>query len=1067
MTRQTRISAFADRTIEACWLLALVFAPYFFNLLTARHFEPDKATVVRALALVALAAWGIKSIERTTVLGDRINWRAWLRAPLAIPALVFAGVFLLATATSVAPYISWWGSYNRLQGTYTNLSYIALFAVIVGNLRTRAQLDRLITTVVLAGFSVSVYGLLQHYGHDPLPWKGDVLTRISSTLGNSIFVAAYLIMVVPLVLFRIATSLMALRHAKGARSRGDWLWAGALLVLLLGQQALLLGLLKVGAAVRVNDFRYWWVFPFGLAIITASFALVSRRQTQTPSRALAGFTGGALTLWILAFLAIYGASSGVQQVDPNPLLANWGAWMALGVAGILAFVVASFFLPRRPESESAPFAVLELAGYLVVLVALLLAIFYSQSRGPQIGLLVGLAVFVNLLLWRLQQNAVALALPRAGLLRRLMLAAVGVELAAVAFLLVFNLSHAPVFERLRQIPYVGRFGEFLETSDGTGRVRTLIWAGDGQGKGALGLIVSNPIRTIIGYGPETMFTAYNPFYPPELARYEARGASPDRSHQAELDELVTKGALGLLSYFFLFLSAGWLSWRLIKGSTNFVSQALFIACISVILSHLFEGLTGIPIVSTLTMLWVTLGLLVVGGLMDGQLSLGAAAADAGPSPEPAPVDPGPARGNGKGARGRGSRAGSQPGPRRAGAAPRASAVPARRAGSFRWTYAFIGVTALLGLWFWNLKVDYADMWYNQAASFQPGTIDEELFRYSRVLNAVATAPNEDYYYLQLGNSLIQLAYGYKARAPQSDADVAPPRPNQSFTDLFQGGSAEDRARSTWQGNSVEQLLEYARLVLERARELNPGNKDHYANLGRLFALWYGLKNDRVKLDQSLHWYAAAHDVAPNDVVILDEWATTMASQGPSKYPEIEAKLKQSEKLDPRFADTYLKLGNLYRLMGKNDLAADQYVAAIQRRGDVLEDGRESSLDPAIAAFKHDPAALQRLLGAYRTAVDARPKDAELQSSLARVAGALGDRDMMRAAFDRAVTATPDDIKLRQQYTVALSETQQYDAALQQAQAGLQIAQTQQRKEDIDRLTQLVSTIQRQKAGGGS
>jgi hypothetical protein len=74
---------------------------------------------------------------------------------------------------------------------------------------------------------------------------------------------------------------------------------------------------------------------------------------------------------------------------------------------------------------------------------------------------------------------------------------------------------------------------------------------------------------------------------------------------------------------------------------------------------------------------------------------------------------------------------------------------------------------------------------------------------------------------------------------------------------------------------------------------------------------------------------------------------------------------------------------------------------------------------------------------------------------------------MNAAFDRAITMAPDDINLRQQYTVALSETQQYDAALQQAQAGLKLAQTQQSKTDVDRLTQLVATIQRRKAGGGS
>jgi tetratricopeptide (TPR) repeat protein len=288
-----------------------------------------------------------------------------------------------------------------------------------------------------------------------------------------------------------------------------------------------------------------------------------------------------------------------------------------------------------------------------------------------------------------------------------------------------------------------------------------------------------------------------------------------------------------------------------------------------------------------------------------------------------------------------------------------------------------------------------------------------------------------------------------------------------LADLFQGATADARAQNVWDKNSSEQLLEYARLVLERARDLNPGNKDHYANLGRLFALWYGFHKDPAKLDQSLSWYAAAHAVAPNDVVILDEWAGTEASLGPSKYADVEAKFKQSEKLDPRFADTYAKLGNLYRVMGKNDLAAGQYVEAIKRRGNVLDDGQQNSLDPAIAAFKSDPAALQRLLAAYRAAAKALPKDAQVQSGLARVAAASGDPTTMRAAFDQAISVSPDDVRLRQQYTVALSETQQYDAALQQAQAGLQLAQTQQSKSDIDRLTQLVSTIQRRKAAGGS
>lgn len=1064
MIRQTRLGAFADRTIEAGWLLVLVFAPYFFNLLSARHFEPDKATAVRALALIMLAAWTIKTIERVTFGNERLSWSAWWRAPLALPALVYGGIFVFATLTSVSPSISSWGSYNRLQGTYTNLSYMVIFAAIVGNLRTRVQLDRLITTAVLAGFSVALYGMIQHFGQDPLPWKGDVLTRISSTMGNSIFVAAYLILIVPFVLFRLATSIITIRRSSQATASSDWIWGGALVVVLLAQQALLLGLLKFGAAVRVNDFRYWWVFPLGLAVLTATFALVSLRQTEVPSRALAGLAGGGLLVWALLLLIVYTGSRGVQQTDPNPLVSNWGLWLLGGTLGIGAFLGATLVMPRRPEGDTRLFAFLQMLGYAVVLLTLLIAIFFSQSRGPQIGLLAGLAVFINLFLFRLERNATAIGAPSTRLLRGLMGTAFIVELALVGFLLVFNLSQAPFFENLREVPYVGRFGRFLETQGGTGRVRTLIWAGDAQGSGAIGLITSNPIRTIIGYGPETMFTAYNPFYPPELAEYEARGASPDRSHQALLDELVNKGAIGLLSYFFLLFSAVWLAWRLTRRSTSFYYQALYITCLAVITAHFFEGLSGIPIVSTLTMLWVAMGVLVAGGILDGQLHLAGAPAAAPveaetPAPTPAAKPAAGRRGSGSGRAAGRSRASR-------GAAPAARPQPSQRLGSFRWTYGLIVALALLGVWFWNIEVVYADMWYNQASSFQPRSADEEVYKLSRVLSAVDHAPNEDYYHLQLGNSLIQLAYAYKARNAQSEADLAPVRERQSYTDLFSGGSAEARATRIWQGNSVQQLLEYARIVLERAEQLNPGNKDHAANLGRLNSLWYGLNNDPDRLQQSLKWYERANQVAPHDVVILNEWATTLASTGPSSYPEVEAKLKQAATLDPSYADTFVKLGNLYRLQDRKQEAAQQYAIAIQRRSDALEDGRENSLEPAIVALQSDPAALRIVLDAYQKSAEQHPDLVGIQSAIGRVAGALKEPAAVHTAFDKAISMAPENLKYRQQYTLALSQTQEYDAAIKQAQAGLQLAQQQKSEADIQALTQLIQDLQ-EKAGAGS
>ncbi len=271
----------------------------------------------------------------------------------------------------------------------------------------------------------------------------------------------------------------------------------------------------------------------------------------------------------------------------------------------------------------------------------------------------------------------------------------------------------------------------------------------------------------------------------------------------------------------------------------------------------------------------------------------------------------------------------------------------------------------------------------------------------------------------------------------------------------------------WQNSSVEQLLEYARLVLERAYALNPGNKDHPANLGRLQSLWYGFRQEEAHLDASLDWYERAHAIAPNDVVILNEWATTLASKGAAVYSEVEAKLQESERLDPRFADTYVKLGNLYRIQNKLPEAAEQYAMAIGRRGNSLEDDRERSLEPAIAALSADPAALARLMDAYRAAAEKRPDDAAIQSALGRVAAAMGDPTTVRTAFDKAISTVPDSVAYRQQYTLALSATEEYDLALQQAQAGLELAKTQKRESDVTTLTKLVESLQQRKVSGGT
>lgn len=215
-TMRTKLGVFCDKLIEAGWLAAVVVTPLFFNFYSHRSFELNKVTLLHSIALVMALAWIIRFIE-TGFSMSSLDVRQVFGNPLAVPTLVMAGVYILTTITSVVPRVSFWGAYGRPQGTYTTLSYITIFFLVRDSLRTRRQLERLIFVLLLTSFPISLYGIMQHYNLDPLPWVTGRVTLLRSTMGNPIFLSAYLIMVVPLTLWRLLDSLSALFHSKGKR----------------------------------------------------------------------------------------------------------------------------------------------------------------------------------------------------------------------------------------------------------------------------------------------------------------------------------------------------------------------------------------------------------------------------------------------------------------------------------------------------------------------------------------------------------------------------------------------------------------------------------------------------------------------------------------------------------------------------------------------------------------------------------------------------------------------------------------------------------------------------------
>ncbi len=219
----------------------------------------------------------------------------------------------------------------------------------------------------------------------------------------------------------------------------------------------------------------------------------------------------------------------------------------VGCLIVLAMVAFAYYL-RKPATR-----LLLLAGYFVILIVQVICIFYTQSRGPWLGLLGGVFFYFALL----------------GLIKHrawIPWAMVALAILVGVGLVLFNTVQSPAIEKLREKPYIGRLGKILQTEEGTGKVRILIWQGAVQmisphapleypvEEGEPRPDPFNAVRPIIGYGPESMYVAYNRFYQPDLAHYERRNASPDRSHNETFDALVQTGGVGFVVYMLLFAS---------------------------------------------------------------------------------------------------------------------------------------------------------------------------------------------------------------------------------------------------------------------------------------------------------------------------------------------------------------------------------------------------------------------------------------------------------------------------------------------------------------------------------
>jgi tetratricopeptide (TPR) repeat protein len=155
-------------------------------------FEFNKITIVRILCSLAVV---LKAAQLAWVRPGR-----WVRSPLDWPLLAFMAAAMISWLHTVSPYLSTHGVYEDFEGITTVLMYGFLALWMQQHVRTQRQVNLFFGAVILAGTLAGFYGILQNFQIDFVPWNPATYSknRLFATMGNPNFLAAYLVMSLPL-----------------------------------------------------------------------------------------------------------------------------------------------------------------------------------------------------------------------------------------------------------------------------------------------------------------------------------------------------------------------------------------------------------------------------------------------------------------------------------------------------------------------------------------------------------------------------------------------------------------------------------------------------------------------------------------------------------------------------------------------------------------------------------------------------------------------------------------------------------------------------------------------------
>jgi tetratricopeptide (TPR) repeat protein len=187
----SRFARVIDRVLDLLLVLVLLGAPLIFYTKGHDVFEFNKFTAVRDFCALAGSLFLAKLllVRPLQLMRSASDW----------PLLAWLACCFISTFHTVNLRLSLHGVYEDFEGLTSLLNYAFLLYLAQQHIRTERQIRLVIGSIITAGTVSGFYGMLQNFGIDFVPWNPATYSadRMFSTMGNPNFLAAYLVMSLP------------------------------------------------------------------------------------------------------------------------------------------------------------------------------------------------------------------------------------------------------------------------------------------------------------------------------------------------------------------------------------------------------------------------------------------------------------------------------------------------------------------------------------------------------------------------------------------------------------------------------------------------------------------------------------------------------------------------------------------------------------------------------------------------------------------------------------------------------------------------------------------------------